>query len=71
MEEEEEWRRRRRRLSLFVSVTNEDPPNAHPAQHRPVQATNAMSMRRRLSLLLMHPEEHPLDEPLAQLVSPS
>ena len=44
------------RLSLFVSVTNEDqeeeeayfildsitnkdPPNAHQAQHRPVQAT--------------------------------
>ena len=25
------------------SVTNEDPPNAHQAQHRPVQATGAMS----------------------------
>ena len=23
--------------------TNEDPPNAHQAQHRPVQATGAMS----------------------------
>ena len=38
-------RRRRRRLSLFVIVTNEDPPNAHQAQHRPVQATGAMSHR--------------------------
>ena len=29
----------------FISVvnTNEDPPNAHQAQHRPVQATGAMS----------------------------
>ena len=36
-EEEEEG------LSLFVIVTNEDPPNAHQAQHRPVQATGAMS----------------------------
>ena len=35
--------RHRRRLSLFVIVTNEDPPNAHQAQHRPVQATGAMS----------------------------
>ena len=34
---------RRRRLSLFVIVTNEDPPNAHLAQHRPVQATGAIS----------------------------
>ena len=25
-------RRRRRRLSLFVIVTNEDPPNAHQAE---------------------------------------
>ena len=31
--------------------TNEDPPNAHQAQHRPVQATGAMG-RRRLSLLV-------------------
>ena len=36
-EEEEEG------LSLFVIVTNEDPPNAHHAQHRPVQVTGAMS----------------------------
>ena len=36
-EEEEE--------AVFISVvnTNEDPPNAHQAQHRPVQATGAMS----------------------------
>ena len=26
------------------SITNEDPPNAHQAQHRPVQATSAMSV---------------------------
>ena len=37
-EEEEE--------AVFISVvnTNEDPPNAHQAQHRPVQATSAMSV---------------------------
>ena len=31
--------------AVFISVvnTNEDPPNAHQAQHRPVQATGAMS----------------------------
>ena len=36
-EEEEE--------AVFISVvnTNEDPPNAHQAKHRPVQATGAMS----------------------------
>ena len=36
-EEEEE--------AVFISVvnTNEDPPNAHQAQHCPVQATGAMS----------------------------
>ena len=36
-EEEEE--------AVFISLvnTNEDPPNAHQAQHRPVQATGAMS----------------------------
>ena len=36
-EEEEE--------AVFISVvnTNEDPPNAHQAQHRPVQDTGAMS----------------------------
>ena len=36
-EEEEE--------AVFISVvnTNEDPPNAHQAQHRPVQATGAMT----------------------------
>jgi hypothetical protein len=31
------------RLSLFVMVIDEDPPNAHQAQHRPFQATAAMS----------------------------
>ena len=35
---------RRRRLSLLVILTYEDPLNAHQAQHRPVQATGAMSL---------------------------
>jgi len=40
VEEEEEEEE-----AVFISVvnTNEDPPNAHQAQHRPVQATGAMS----------------------------
>ena len=39
-------RRMRRRMSLFVMVTNEDPPNAHQAQRR-----------RRLSLIVKIEEE--------------
>ena len=35
--------RNTRKEELFVIVPNEDPSNAHQAQHRPVQATGAMT----------------------------
>ena len=42
-EEEEEEEEEEEAVFISVVNTNEDPPNAHQAQHRPVQATGAMS----------------------------
>ena len=44
-EQEPEQEQEQEEEAVFISVvnTNEDPPNAHQAQHRPVQATGAMS----------------------------
>ena len=40
---EEEQEEQEEAVCISVVNTNEDPPNAHQAQHRPVQATGAMS----------------------------
>ena len=42
-EEEDEDEDEEKAVVICGSNTNEDPPNAHQAQHRPVQATGAMS----------------------------
>ena len=41
--EEEEEEEEEEAVFIRGVNTNEDPPNAHQAQHRPVQATGAMS----------------------------
>ena len=42
-EEEEEEAEKEEAVFIRDSITNEVPPNAHQAQHRPVQARGAMS----------------------------